>query len=349
MKNPIYIIFGLALMIMGCENPIRMETIVHEDGSLDKTIVLEEADSANVNKNIFGISAASGWKVTTQKSPHLSDSATSNKIQISFVKSFISSTEMNKELNPESDTLFRSKSSFVKKFRWFYTYIRYSETFMPIDRFKRINADDYFTQEDKMFIDRLPGEGMAVSKADSFYLDQLNEKIFNYYANWGLYEEEMQILREVLQRNKVDKLWLDSLKSDKVISMIYRSVGDDKLRGDKEFARKMADSLKIALPPSALKDFRDLSKDINSRVDFMSFAQNGTFTNCIEMPWELVETNADSVTGNKLFWRPLPTKFAIQQYEMYAEARKLNWWAVGVSLAVAGLAAFSFVKRKSSI
>jgi len=345
----LFIISGLAILIMGCENPMRMETVVHEDGTLDRTIVLEEADSAKITNNIFGISAATGWKVTTQKSPHLSDSATSEKMQISFEKSFLSSAEMNKELDPESDTLFKVQSSFEKKFRWFYTYIRYSETYKPIDRFKLIKADDYFTKEDKMFIDRLPGEGMAVSKADSFYLEQLNEKIFKYYANWGMFEEQMQILREVLQRNANYKNWLDSLKLEETMRMIYESVGDDELRGDKEFAQKMADSLKINLPQSAANDFRVLSKDLNSRIDFMSFVQNGSITNIIEIPWSIVSTNADSVAGNKLYWRPLPTKFVIQEYEMYAESRKLNWWAVGVSLALVGLAAFSFLKRKSSI
>lgn len=337
MKKLLFVI-SATLIVMSCENPVRMETKVHEDGSLDKTVVLE-ADSIYAFHNMFGISARTGWEVTSNK---IVAENSDLKYAIQFKKSFSSADEINKELDTQVDTLFHVHSSFDKRFRWFYTYIRYSETFKPIDRLKTIKSEDYFTIEDKSFIDRLPGEGRAVSKADSFYLEQLNEKIFNRYANWGMFEEQFDILKKVLQKNNVNKNWYDSLEAHR--DFIYEKLDD--MRGDPFFAMKMADSLKIPLPVTAKADFNAFSEDINKRVRFMTFARDGRYTNVIEMPWEVVHTNADSIAGSTVYWKPFVTKFAIQEYEMFAESRKINWWAIGVSLVVIGLAVFSFLKKK---
>jgi hypothetical protein len=336
----ITIILLVGVFLMSCENPIQMETKVYENGALDKTITFEKVDSLRLTQNIFGIGEATGWVVVTDT---INSDEKDVKFKIEFKKSFSSAEEVNSELDTKADTLFHVHSSFEKSFRWFYTYIRYSETFRPIDRLKMLRADDYFNIEDRTFINRLPGEGTAISKADSFYLDQLNEKIFKHYANWGIYSEQMNILKEVLQKNAIDKKWYDSLEAHK--DMIYESLDD--MRGDPFFANKMADSLQIPLPSTAKNDFEVLSKDINSRVSFMSFARDGRYTNIIDMPWEVVNTNADSIAGNKLYWKPLATKFAIQEYEMFAESRKLNWWAIIVSVVILSLTTISFIKRRS--
>ena len=328
----------LSLLLMGCEYPIYMETKVHEDGTLDKTISIQEVDSGSVSRNIFGISSEKGWTVEATKGTEESK----NKYKITFKKSFTSADSINAELNLNNDTLFQIESNFKKQFRWFYTYIRYSETFKPIDRFKKVKAEDFFTVEDKMFIDRLPGDGRAITKADSFYLEQLNEKIFNHYANWGLYLEQYEILQIVIEKN-LGKQWLDTLAKHN--DFIFQKIDD--LKGDRDLAVKVADSLKFPLTIQARNDFILQSKDLNSRVDLMSFARNGKYTNVIEMPWTIVNANADSVAGNKVFWKPLPTRFALYPYEMFVESRKLNVWAVIVSVVIMGLAVMALFKKSA--
>lgn len=328
--NKITVVLLVAAAFFSCENPIRLETKVHEDGSLDKTIILEKTDSTRATANMFGINAETGWDVASEKNPK-EDS--DKKFKIAFKKSFPSVEAVNKELDTSVDSLFHIHSEFEKRFRWFYTYIRYSETFRPIDRFKLINRDDYFNREDSLFIDRLPGEGAIISKADSVFLKQLNDKISETYLQDALFAEYFDILKTVVQKNTTDKKWLDTLLGSK--EMIYNEM--DEWDGDQNFAWKLSEKLGIPLAKEgSVKDFTELSKNINSRVSFMSFAQDGKYTNIIDMPWTVVNSNADSVAGNKLYWRPLPTKFAIQEYTMFAESRRLNLWAVGVSILVLG-------------
>jgi hypothetical protein len=333
-----FIIF-LAIFLTGCENPIRMETTVHEDGSLDKTILLEKTDSVSSVANYFAVNEAKGWAVAVEA---IKSDDEKKKFKIEFRKIFPSADAINKELDTDSDTLFRIHSSFNKSFRWFYTYIRYSETFRPIDRLQMIKAEEYFTPEDRLFINRLPGEGVVISKADSIFLRFLNEKIYDHYANVGLFNEQFDILTRVVEKNAVDKRWIDTLKRNR--EFIYRKMENSD--SEPSTIIKVVDSLGIKLPvEKASQDFAFLAKDLNSRVSFMAFARDGKYVNIIEMPWTVVGSNADSVAGNKFFWRPLATKFAIQEYEMYAEVRRLNWWAAVVSALIVGLTLFLVMKR----
>jgi len=340
-KNFVLVASILSLLIMSCENPIRMETKVHEDGSLDKTIEFDKADSLVQFQNYFGVSQSKGWVMTSEK---IESNDNKKKFKITFTKSFQSADFINKELGLRSDTLFAVHSNFEKRFRWFYTYIRYSEILSPIDRFKMVDANDYFNQEDRSFINRLPGEETAISKADSLFLKQLNEKIYDQYAKMGMFNEQFAILKEVVKRNAPDKKWSDTLNMYR--ELIYDKL--DEMNDDPALVYiKLADSLHIPIEKErAIKDFTTLSKDLASRFGFMAFARDGKYMNAIEMPWTIMNSNADSIAGNTSYWNPLPTKFAIQEYEMFAESRRLNWWAVGVSIAILGLTVFMFVKRK---
>ncbi|MEK6780383.1 MAG: hypothetical protein AABY93_01675 [Bacteroidota bacterium] len=331
MKSTLIIMLVLGtLLFSSCENPMIFETDVHADGTLDKTIMFEKGDSVLINKNIFGIDSTKGWSGKIVALPAEKTETGSDKVQykILFKKRFASVDQLNNELNSTSDTLFHIHSTFEKKFRWFYTYITYTEAFQPINRFKMLSPADYLNEEDNQFIDRLPGEGKAISKADSLYLQMLNVKIGEYFTNMAIFNEEFEILTELVKRSNLENKWMDTLVRKK--EFIYNHI--EKMKGEPDFALQMADSLHIPLNrESAIKDSPILAKDLNSRISFMGFANDGKYINIINMPWTVVNTNADSISGNRLFWRPLVTKFLFKEYHMYAESRKLNLWALLVS------------------
>lgn len=331
-------LFALA----SCDNPMILQTKVNEDGSLNKIITFDKAGQKLAGENIFGISEKNGWAMKKTKS---SDSATTKsderKYRFQFSKQFASDEQMNSELDKNSDTLFRIHSHFEKKFRWFYTYIRYSETIRPINRFKKIDPKDYFNTEDSLFIRRLPVEGKTISRADSLYLQMLNEKIYDRFANMAIFHETYPILEEMIVKNHLDKKWLDTLARKK--EFIYKMLTKD--QGDFS-PQKVIDTLKIPMPAkNADKEFERLSKGLDSRLDFMSFARDGKYLIEFEMPWSVVSSNADSVAGNKLYWRPLVHKFVYMDYEMVAESRKLNVWGVVIAAVVIGLTVVAFRRK----
>ncbi len=344
MKHIIITLLIGTVLLTSCEHPMTLETDVHEDGSLDKTITFENGDSVIFNYNMFAINAAKGWSVETVPLPVSKTESGNDKVEykISFKKHFSSVDDVNNELNAAPDSVFKIKSTFEKRFRWFYTYIRYSETYLPINRFKKLSEEDYLNAEDHQFIERLPGEGKHISKADSLYLQMLNVKINDYYANMAIFNEEYEILTELVRRSNLDKRWMDTVAHKR--EYIYNHV--DKMRGEPEFALMIADSLHIPLQhDNARKDLKVLAKDLNSRIAFMGYANDGKYKNIINMPWTIVNSNADSVAGNKLFWRPLVTKFLFNEYEMYAESRKPNVWAMIVSAVVVVLTILLLIRK----
>ena len=65
---------------------------------------------------------------------------------------------------------------------------------------------------------------------------------------------------------------------------------------------------------------------------FASTAGNGKYVHRIDMPGEVVNSNADSVAANVAYWQPSATKFLLKDYKMVVESRQLNSWTVIVSI-----------------
>lgn len=339
---------GTISLFLACEQKVLMETVIHPDGSLDRTITLEDADSSQIEHNYFGISSRSGWEVELDSTNSPDDSPAPKKkkrLVIRFTKHFPSYEESNQELGSPADTLFNITSTFEKRFRWFYTYLNYSDTYGAIDRFHYVSQEDFFTEEDYAFIDRLPAEGREISKADELFLKKLNEKIFKDYVARGMFEEQYNMLLTMAEMYKLDQRWLDTLSKYK--EPIYEDLRK-KEDWDDDILIKLADSLSIPLP--AVNDdvqYRSLEKALTAKLDFMSyFTEIAHTTHSIQMPWSVTTTNADSVSGTQLFWRPPLTKFSLRDYRMHAESRKMNYWTVVVSVLIATLAVFLFVKSK---
>lgn len=334
-------------LLSGCDHGVAISSTVHDDGSLDRTIVLYDADSADVSHNFLGVSEAGGWHSSIEVDPASSRNTEGNKdkeITISFSRHFLSVADANAAMNPASDTVFRMMSTFERKDRWFYTYIDYSDTYRALDRFRGVPREDYFTKEDYAFIDRLPAEGKPISKADSIYLARLNEKIFDIYGARTIFEELFTGMLATLREYKVAPQWSDSLIAKK--EKIYQHFQKDESM-EKDGLISIADYLKIPLPNAARADLRKQYADMEPRLNVISEAYTGKFLHTIRMPWTVVSTNADSVNGSQLVWNPPVIKFMLKDYTMTARARQMNLWAVAVSavIVVATVTLF-FVRRR---
>ena len=330
----------LALVVLAsCDHDVSMETTVDANGKLDKVMTFHSKDST---RNILGINATTGWKRTVDM--ELSKiSGKDTKWNITWKKTFNSSVEANAELAAPSDTLFRVTSTFEKKFRWFYTYIYYADTYHAINRMK-VPIGDYVTREDYAFIDRLPAEGQKISKADSVYLAHLNKKLFDIYGLRAIYEDYFALHVQLMKDKNVESRWIDTLQHHK--ESIFQRIENDKNVSD-NFLLEVMDSLHIPLAyPELRNQYKVIIKPATSRMDFISMSNEGKYSHKINMPWNVVRTNADSVVNNQLFWRPPVIKFLIKDYTMYGEARQLNVWAIVGSVLVIGLTVFVFTRKR---
>lgn len=333
----IFTLSGILLFLSSCDHSVSMKTIVHEDGSLDKTIELE-TDSVGA-KNFIGIGSSTNWQVVTTVKDTIRKTD-DKKFITTYTRHFTSASEANKELATPSDTTFRIRSEFDKKFRWFYTYISYSDTYLAINRLKHPTTD-YFTQEDYTFIDRLPAEGKSISKADSLYLDGLNDKIFETYATRAIFEEYYSRMVKVLDAG-TNKSWIDTLNNHK--EKLFESLKNEK---DMEDIASLFPISGISNIPISKEQLKQIELEVETLTDFASTAGNGKYVHRIDMPGEVVNSNADSVAANVAYWQPSATKFLLKDYKMVVESRQLNSWTVIVSIGFIVLFISILIRSKS--
>lgn len=320
---------SLLLMLMtSCEHGVNVESLVYADGSLDRTVVLSKTDSNAALENMFGISASKGWEVEVTED----SSVEGDKKIIVFRKHFGNVEEANTEMDGPVDSLFRISSGFEKRFLWFYTYIKFSDTYRAINLFTDPEVSDYFTPEDFAFIERLPAEGEPISHADSIYMVYLNQKIFDLYAQRGLYNAFYAAMIRAVGENHPGQQWIDTLeiKRDELFGLMMGQ-GNDFEKGK---LLEFADSLGIPLTAQLREDYERFTTPVDSRLKFMSVAVEGNYRHQIQMPWTVIQSNADSVAGNELYWHPPVARFLLKDYTMYAESRRMNYWAVIISLLI---------------
>jgi hypothetical protein len=339
------------IVFTGCEQKVAIESVVHPDGTIDRTVVFTEVDSALITRNVFGINDPNLWKTTVQKfNPEKNDHVNATpqeKVTISFSRHFASVEDANSVMDVSNDTLFRIHSEFEKKFRWFYTYLEYSDTYLKANRFRYLPEDQYFNKEDHAFIDRLPAEGKSISKADSIFLEGLTQKLGDYFS-LALFEEHYAILKESMKEANTDKRWHDSLSRHK--GEMYASISkiEKEQAVEDAFMIPMLENLKIGFPVESIsQNYRDKYKQLKPRIDFMtSIAAETKFTHSIRMPWSLTATNADSVRAEGIYWQPMTIKFLLTDYTMYAHSRKLNVWAVAISFVLIVMTIWMFTRKK---
>jgi hypothetical protein len=279
------------------------------------------------------------------------DDGSGTDLRITFSKSFSSVEEVNEALNRDTDTLFRVQSEFQKKFRWFYTYLSYSETILQTDRFRNIDQRQYFTPEEYEFIERLPARGSKISQADSIFTENLNEKIFDEYTVEGAVAEHFNFMEERFREYGFPESTVKTLEDrrEELVRILIDSEDDDAFSAlDEELLFvDLIDSLIVELPrPEIDEAYLEFNNSFEKRLNYMSWVSDGTFTNQIKMPWSVVHSNADSIEGNTLIWKPLTMKFLLTDYKMEAESRRMNTWAVIVSLLILLFTIFLFVRRK---
>lgn len=338
-------------LLSSCEQKVSVESVVSADGAIDRTIILNDADSGKVRNNFFGIQEDGGWNTTIEKSDKPENDKVKEtsgpKYTITFQRHFASADDANNAMDTGNDTLFRVHSEFRKTFRWFYTYIHYSDTYRQLNLFRQFPMENFFTKEDHDFIARMPAEGSSISKADSIYLELLTDKIGDYFAR-ALYEEHFALLLDVMRKENLEKRWSDSLliKKGEMFSILSRKEGLDS--SEDAFMVALLEDLKIGFPVDKISDaYRKEYLRLKPMINFMTeVGTEAKIHHRIAMPWDVVHTNADSVSGNSLHWQPMTIKFMLSDFTMSAESRSMNYWAMIVSILVILLTGAAFLRKR---
>ena len=331
------------LLFPGCLDTYDVTTVVSADGTCERVITLKR-DSRKLPSGAFPVPVDSSWtcawsettKATTTGGP----GSGRREYIYSAKKRFSDFEELSREYPPQRDPANLSiRVRVEKKFRWFYTYYVYDETYERFDPLHDPIQPSIFLTQDE--IQRF----MSSEKPDSLL-----------QAKWNLWDrrkkEEWAFARLIdLVRKKNDPALPVSLferhKERLIGALSHDSSSGNGAPGKKrqkgrpsprdQHAEVNDNVLEVMARVLDTKAVWGLSAGLDSlgeeffRRDSVAGRANGAYANTVVVPGVIVETNAQEVRGTTAVWRFNNEHLALADYRMTVESRMVNLWAMILS------------------
>lgn len=348
-----FVIFVLLLM-NSCYDYI-ITTKVNADGSIDRIIKVKvlKSDSGSFDEGSIIVPSDSSWEITRDWEYTESEEGDSvKKYVLTARKHFESFEDLNKELNQDTSDFshVKNKVNLEKRFRWFFTYFKFSETFHRYFPFNYYPAKDFLTENEINFIFN-DDEYIYYSKADSIvkkadldeevsmtaedsirleeYEEILAEKFFTWQAK-NIYEELEIIVNEGLKNEMPD------------LQETFKTVQDSVYNKILLFPKNLEDidpvsvvSFYLHIDSATLYNTNaEKFKVFNKKLDNIYEAGSDEYTISIIMPGLVISGNSEIKKGNETIWNIEFDKFFVSDYVMYSESRIVNTWAIVISITV---------------
>ncbi len=312
----------MLFLLPGCLD-IYLTTTVHPNGSLTRTMVFE-GDSADIVENSLYMLVDEKWDTAWY---------TVDKEKLKFVadRKFKNAREMNRILNP-ADTnrlQIRSEARLEKRFRWFFTYLDYTETMLATNPFKTIGAEEYLTENELRLIkmDDEQREKDTTYQEEEFAQAEKNFELFiarsvlvefvslfittpELVTASGLTKEEFENSREALLLHLQKNSDFTSLED-----MLYETA--------RYFDMEFIESLD--------EKYKDHYANMASKLNFVQGLWDDKFTISLRMPGLMMDTGSKELVGNNSSWKIDPFKFYLDDFSMQCESRIVNTWAFVIS------------------
>ncbi len=378
MKNKSFIRLLLIILIItfgisGCLD-YTITTQVNADGSLDRTYTVR-GDSADIFDGSLKIPADSSWNISTKwESVVKNDSSVERKYVYTARKHFANVRALNKEIYTDSSYIDKVniRAAFEKRFRWFYTFITYRETYLMYFPFREIPVNNYLSDlelgvlmdsDEKNYVfDPVKNDFVRVdeknmipklTKQDSAEMKKRENEISDKFDKWqaaSIIEDYFRILLTTVNNDTTSITSSDSLKwaKDSLTNVFFHS------NLNVQTSEELTDILSRITHNSHITQLYDQHKSnfngFDYKLKYTDFFSDD-YTNEVIMPGLLINTNAKTVEGNKVTWEFDALRFYATNFEMIAESRIVNRWAIVVSGIVAAvlfvlLILGIFVKKK---
>ncbi len=301
---------GLA-MLMSCKD-IQVTTRVYPDGSCQRTIACT-ADSGHVPQNAYPIPQDSTWQSGFIR--HFKDST---KKAYQAVKRFSSVTELHDFYQTQRDSVlaFHCQIKLDKKFRWFYTYLTFRETWQAYNQLKRIPVTDFISLED---VRKKPKES-----------DEESNKKLDQWEERALFEEFFAYVSERLPIGDLSKEHFAAYKEP-----LFKALMDSSQKHETD---EIIATCRTVLQTPAVQQLAPIIDafmvDMEKKIEFMGDMESNSYQNIIQMPGLLISTNSTEVQNQQVSWQIDAVQFRFQDYEMWATSRVINTWAFMVSGAL---------------
>jgi hypothetical protein len=323
------VLIMILLMFFSCNETV-VTNIVHPDGSVTRRIVIQDGDKKSFEPAALRVPFDSSWNIT--------DSFKTNEKGDTFwirtaEKLFKNVDEIN--LSYKKDKGVNSKmsrnASFTKKFRWFNTEYRFSES-IEKQMLYGYPIKDFLNQEELMYfyspewIKSKKQNGPDSTKFKTFE-DTINRKV-DRWSKKSFVSEMITEFSRLLEGKEVDELKKETLKAREDTFVKIIAINEKKL----DSLWKEGIILKDMIGEKNSIRFRnEADSAYKTIVNRCSVPILEDYSVQIIMPGKVFGTNGFIDTTKVLNWPVKAEYFLTEPYEMWAESKTSNTWAWIVS------------------
>ncbi len=321
-----YTLFVFLLLFTSSCKEYKVVTIIRPDGTCERIVVTKsKKGKGEFKKRAVSINIDDTWKTYEEK-------IEPDSIIGLASKQFDSVAELNEELKVISK--FRVDVKLEKEFRWFYSYLTYSEIYSAMNPFNNIPIDEFLSKEE---LNELKNGNIE---------DSLKSRLEDYLSQ-NMYEYFFESLDSVVNKKGLHEIDVSKLRADMVE---FEKMANK----DGNFTDNFMKYAENLLNTKQIWELEQSISVIEERIiNKLDLIYEGDYTNEVIMPGLLINTNADNIEGNKVTWNFNADRFTFIDYEMVVNSRVVNVWAMIVTGLVAALLIILLivpkVKRRSVV
>jgi hypothetical protein len=337
----IIILSILSMIIASCSSVhYNIVTRINPNGTVWREIQTTTSKTDSLPE-LFPYNLSYGWEIVQTDTVVEEYLSPKNKKNVKIRKKFNSVNDLSADLR--SDLIFpTAKESLKKRFRWFYTYYEFAAIYPKITDKGRVPLEEYLTKSEQYFYFQgamSPFKGMNGMELKEV-LDDIETRFLKWY-NRSMYEESYDIILHFSAADFQPEL---STVKDTVFSILEKqniehpNAKDICLALDKHFSTDLFSRL-----------FRENEREMDSMFEERLKIVDNLLKYSIQyeliLPGKIMTSNTDIQNGGALKWNVNLYRFLSDDYELTAESRKINLWALAVALLLVVFSVFCFIKN----
>jgi len=310
-----------AVLFNGC---LEIETTsrVNSDGTIHRTVVIK-GDSAAIHAGDFPLPLDATWEREIQKSDD-------KRFILTATRLFRDADEMSEALKGTTGKTLGLRAELQRQFQWFFTKLRYRETWLNFDPFQAVPVTDYLSPtEVDFFIRHELSKEPYPTEGDSLALKDASERFEKWHAA-NLFEAYYRAFMDGVKKLNDPRLTPASVAAakDKLCEKSKQYLEKNKIDTLKLIFRGV---LKTPTVQKAMAANPEGFEDYMARLRFLDGIMENSYHSNIIMPGLIVQTNASALDGSKASWEDYIKFCLLRDTDLIVESRITNWWAIVVT------------------
>ena len=319
----------IAFILTACGGiKIKYFTRINPDGTVFKRVTAI-GDSSDIYANPFTFDVNYGWSVSYDTEI---DTIKGDTLYVAIAeRTFKSAIEAQQTFYRENDTIVQRENVYMtlqQRFRWFFTFNTYRETFEQRFPFKWVSIDDYLTDEQFAYVFRRDTSLVDVysKKELSQFEEELKRKFGEYHFTSCSYEY-INLIETYAKENNYS--FTEKAKQDVERFILSKMDYELEFLSVKRLIPKVDSIIGAKWVSDAYrKHYFDMFSNVCSNGVVLWFIDNeDEFTVEVDVSGVVYDTNASTVEGNNVVWSFPGNIFQVKDYNLIVKYRTANIWA----------------------